>query len=81
MHRHRALFSAAIASVFLLVMPHAALAADLNFDPATGSFPQDKSFSVNVVVEPAAGETVNASDGEITFDKSVLYVASVSKEG
>lgn len=81
MHRHRGLFSAAIASVFLLVMPHAALAADLNFDPATGSFPQDKSFSVNVVVEPATGETVNASDGEITFDKSVLYVASVSKEG
>ena len=60
--------------------PGAAYAADLSFDPATATSPVGEEFSVKVVIDPA-GASVNAADGTVTFDKDVLSVASVSKEG
>ena len=64
----------------VLLFPALAAAADLNFDPATGTFPTDTEFTVQVKLDPT-GDKVNASDGKITFDPAVLSVSSISKEG
>jgi Cohesin domain len=69
-----------LAAIFLLVFPGVVYGADLGFSPGTGTFPADQEFSVQVTVDPA-GESVNASDGKISFDPDVLSVASISKDG
>ncbi len=55
-------------------------AAELNFSPATGSYASGKEFSIKVLVNPGV-DSVNAADGEILFDKDVLSVSSVTKDG
>lgn len=70
----------AIAMAVLGVSPSMAFASTLSFNPASGSFTAGKTFTVKVVVDPA-GQSVNATDGTITFDASLLSVSAVSKEG
>lgn len=62
-------------------MPVAVHAAELSLSPATGSFASGKEFTVRVQVKPGGTESVNAADGTLTFDKEVLSVVKVSKEG
>ena len=63
-----------------LLTPSFAIAADISFSPSSGSFPLGTNFSIKVMVDPGA-DSVNASDGTLSFDKSVLSVVSVTKEG
>lgn len=56
-------------------------AAELSLSPATGSYSLGKEFTVRVQVKPGGTESVNAADGNLTFDKDTLTVVKVSKEG
>ena len=60
--------------------PAFASAADINLSPDSGTFEQGKEFSVKVVVDTGT-DTVNAADGEVSFNKDVLSITSVSKDG
>ncbi len=66
--------------IALALFPSLALAAELNFSPATASNAVGKEFSVKVLVNPGV-DSINAADGAIAFDKDVLSVSSVSKDG
>ena len=59
-------------------LPNVALAATLSFNPSAGSYPVGKQFTVKVLVDPVTDQ-VNAADGTVSFDASVLSVVSVSK--
>jgi hypothetical protein len=67
------------ACVFLF-SPSAAFAATLSFTPSAGEFVAGKNFTVKVSIDPGT-DKVNAADGTVSFDSSVLSVASVSKDG
>ncbi len=76
----RALFTC-ISVLLSCAVPSAIHAAELVFNPGTGSFPAGDDFSIKVGVNPAAGESVNAADGVVTFDKDLISVVSISKDG
>lgn len=61
-------------------LPNVALAATLSFNPSAGSYPVGKQFTVKVLVDPVTDQ-VNAADGTVSFDASVLSVVSVTKDG
>lgn len=69
-----------ILGALLSVVPGLVSAAELSFSPATGSFTTGKEFSIKVLVNPGV-DSINAADGQISFDKDVLSVSSVSKDG
>ncbi len=71
-----------IGAAFILAaaFPLTAHGAELLLDPSGGGFPNGSEFNVKVSVEPG-GEEVNAADGSITFDKDLLSVSKVSKDG
>jgi hypothetical protein len=58
----------------------AAFASDINLDPAAATHAVGEEFKVKVVIDPS-GQSVNASDGTVSFDSSVLSVSQVSKDG
>jgi hypothetical protein len=58
----------------------AAGSASVSFSPQSGSESVGKTFTVNVMVASGGGVGVNAADGEIGFDPTLLAVQSVSKE-
>lgn len=64
----------------LIVVPIGASAADINFSPSAASHSVGKQFTMTVAIDPDGG-TVNASDGTITFDKDLLTVVGISKDG
>jgi hypothetical protein len=66
-------------SIMLLAMPMSAFAADLVLSPASATETVGTPFTVQVSVDPG-GQTVNASDGTITFDPTMLSVSSISKD-
>lgn len=68
-----------LASVISAV-PFFARAAEMSFSPASGTFGVGKEFSIKVLVNPGV-DSVNAADGQILFDKDILSVSSVSKDG
>lgn len=73
------------ARLFILVaalcaLPGVVSAAELSFSPATGNFTTGKEFSVKILVSPGV-DSVNAADGEIAYDKDVLSISSISKDG
>lgn len=70
---------AAVAFFALIAFPGISRAADLSFSPASATHSVGDSFSVKVLVEPN-GDSVNAADGTISFDKSLLSMQSVSKD-
>jgi len=55
-------------------------AAELSLSPSTAEFPMGGEFSLKVSIDPK-GQSVNASDGTVNFDKDVLSVVNVSKDG
>jgi hypothetical protein len=57
-----------------------AFAADLLVSPSTGSYSTGQTFTVNIQVDPS-GDSVNAVEADLTFDKTVLSVVNVSKTG
>ncbi len=76
--RAAGLFCFATACVFLLpVFSHA---AELQFSPTTGTVAIDDEILISVKVVPG-GADVNAADGTVSFDSTLLSVASISKDG
>ena len=64
----------------LSALPQSVWAATLTFSPSSGSFPVGKEFTVKLTVDPGS-DKINAADGTIAFDSSVVSVTSVTKEG
>lgn len=54
--------------------------ATLSLSPGDGSFNMGDTFSVKVMAE-SSGEAMNAAEVKLGFDKNVLQVVSVSKDG
>ena len=67
-------------SISFFVVPKAAHAADLSFTPSSGTVAVGDTISVAVTLKPGS-DSVNASDGTITFDNTLLSVSSISKDG
>ncbi len=76
----RRLAHASLFILALLLLPSMAAAAEMSFSPATGSYGAGKEFSIKVLVNPGV-DSVNAADGAVSFDKDILSVSSVSKDG
>jgi Cohesin domain len=57
-----------------------AAGAALSFSPASGTEAVGSTFTVNVMVDSGGGVGINAADGKISFDPTLLSVASVSKD-
>ncbi len=76
----RVLFSYAFLCGMLLLLPFSAHAAELSFSPASGSFASGAEFAVKVLVQPGT-DSINAADGAIGFDKDLLSVVGISKDG
>ena len=53
--------------------------ADFILSPASGAYEVGKSFSVKI--QTNSTEQVNSADGVVSFDKNLLKVKSISKEG
>lgn len=63
----------------MIVAPNFAYAAaDMAFSPDVGTFGVGKTFTVNVVVDSGA-DKFNSANAQISFDKDILSVQSVSK--
>jgi hypothetical protein len=63
-----------------LVMPSISFAADLVFSPSTASFSVGQTFNVRAEVNPD-GESINAVETSIKYDRSKLSVQAISKTG
>ena len=74
----RCFFTVGLFCIFLV--PHISFAAELVFTPAIGTFTSGSDFSIKVSINPGT-TTVNAADGVVSFDKDLLSVVSVSKDG
>lgn len=70
---------ALIAAVFF-ALPQLSHAADMSLTPATGSVAVGDTFSVEVDIAPGS-DSVNAADGTITFDPTLLSVSKLSQDG
>ncbi|MCA9358970.1 hypothetical protein KC926_02060 [Candidatus Kaiserbacteria bacterium] len=80
-HRSFQLIAAIFFASLALLLPTAfASAADLVLSPGTGSYSVGQTFTATVRVVPG-GDNVNAVEASLNFDKSVLSVVSVSKDG
>lgn len=80
-HLTRILFlSTLLIGVSVFFLPQSAFAAGFQFSPASGSHASGAEFSVKVQLNPS-GTSVNVGDGTITFDKTLLTVSSISKDG
>lgn len=58
----------------------AALAAEVQLSPSTGSYGNGQTFSVTVRADPE-GQSINAVEASLTFDTSQLSVVSIAKTG
>src|SRR4051812_11182767 len=76
----RALIFFSLLGCVTLVTPLTARAADLSLSPSSGSVSIGSNLSVKVLVDPS-GESINATDGTIAFDTSMLSVSSISRDG
>jgi hypothetical protein len=61
---------------------HAATASSavLSISPATGSYAPGQTFTASVMLDSGGGVGVNAADGHLTFDPTLLAVQSISKD-
>ncbi len=62
------------------LLPYLVGAAELSLTPGTGTFSAGGDFSLTVSIDPQS-DSVNAADGTISFDPSLLSVSSVSRDG
>lgn len=58
-----------------------AAGATLYLSPSTGSYEVGQTFTVEARINSGGGAGINASEGSIKFDSSLLSVVSVSKTG
>jgi hypothetical protein len=65
--------------IALVAIPMTTYAADLTLTPASATETVGQPFTVQISVDPS-GQTVNAADGSVTFDPSILSVSSISKD-
>jgi hypothetical protein len=70
---------AASAGFVPLFSASAAGNATLSLSPASDSYSVGKTFTVSVMLNSGGGVGVNAADGELSFDPTLLSVQSVSK--
>lgn len=68
-----------ISALFFFCTPYA-FAAEIVISPSTGSYSVGQSFTTTIQVNPQ-GKNVNAVESKLSFDNTVLSVASVSKTG
>jgi hypothetical protein len=54
--------------------------ATLSISPASGAYAVGKTFTASVMLNSGGGVGVNAADGELDFDPTMLAVQSVSKD-
>ena len=73
-------FLGSLIFTLFLFAPNLSEAATLKLSPSTGVYTVGSTFSARVVIN-TNGETVNASEGKLTFNTSELSVVSVSKTG
>ncbi len=66
--------------VSFFALPSYSYAANLTLTPATGSVSAGAKISVKVMLDPGS-DSVNASDGSLSFDSALLSVDSISKDG
>ena len=77
------LYKVAISAMFFFIFFAVAqftFAADVILSPASGSYNSGQTFTVSVVADPK-GDSINAVESELTFDKTKLSVVSVGKTG
>ncbi|HUZ93069.1 MAG TPA: cohesin domain-containing protein, partial [Candidatus Paceibacterota bacterium] len=73
------LLSFALEAAAFSIPAHAAGSASLSIIPATGSHAPGSIFTASVMLDSGGGVGVNAADGDLAFDPSLLAVQSVSK--
>ena len=64
---------------FNIIHANAAGAAQISISPATGSYAPGKTFVATVMLNSGGGVGVNAADGHLSFDPTLLAVQSISK--
>lgn len=71
-----------LAAIFaaLFFITNTAHAADLLFNPSTGSYTAGQTFTATIQVDPS-GQAVNSAEASVSFDPALLSVVSVSKDG
>lgn len=74
------LIASSVLWLFSMLFSYTAHAADVLFNPSTGSFSSGQTFTATVQVDPS-GDSVNAVEAEISFDPAILSVVSLSKTG
>ena len=80
-HNRSSLIGFFLSVVFLVLLsPLSAHAANLLVSPSSGSYSAGQTFTTTIVVDPA-GDSVNAVEASLTFDRTVLSVVNVSKTG
>ncbi len=80
-HNRSSLIGFFLSAVFLVLLsPLSAHAANLLVSPSSGSYSAGQTFTTTIVVDPA-GDSVNAVEASLTFDRTVLSVVNVSKTG
>lgn len=84
-HYSRAAFVAlALAALSVSALPlaytHAAGGASLTLSPASSSEAAGATFTVSVMLDSGGGIGVNAADGQLSFDPTLLSVTSISKD-
>lgn len=65
---------------FFLCLSQWVYAADLVVSPSAGSYSAGQTFTVTIQADPK-GDSINAVEAALTFDKAVLSVVNVSKTG
>jgi hypothetical protein len=72
--------TAFFALCFFFLFVSLTFAAEVQIAPSTGSYAQGQTFTATVRVNPS-GKSINAVEGNLSFDTSKLAVVSVSKTG
>ena len=61
-------------------LPTAASASTISISPASGSYQSGQTFTTNIRVQPQ-GNDVNAVEASMSFDRNVLEVVNLSRDG
>lgn len=67
--------------IFSFLFLKSALAAQFFFYPDKGDLVTEQQFDVSLKIKTEGEETINGVQGKITFDKNLLEITSLSKEG
>ncbi|MEK7608593.1 MAG: hypothetical protein AAB495_03360 [Patescibacteria group bacterium] len=71
---------AAVTPFFIQRADVFAAGPSLGISPASGSYGTGGTFTVKIMLQGSGGVGINAADGVLVFDKTLLSVQSVSKE-